>query len=80
MLEAMRQPSSAPDREADPQETGRGTAARTPPEGDVGGNGAGQDCAGADPIEVWGRRIGRALSAVGVVVLTWWLGRQLHWW
>ena len=35
---------------------------------------------GADPIEVWGRRIGRALSAVGVVVLTWWLGVQLRWW
>jgi hypothetical protein len=34
----------------------------------------------ADPIEVWGRRIGRALSLVGVVVLTAWLGLQLGWW
>ena len=35
---------------------------------------------GTDPVEVWGRRIGRALSLVGVVVLTWWLGVQLRWW
>lgn len=35
---------------------------------------------GADPIEVWGRRIGRALSLAGVVALAWWLGVQLHWW
>lgn len=46
----------------------------------------GQDAAGAapsgetDPIEVWGRRIGRALSLVGVVALTYWLGLQLRWW
>ena len=36
--------------------------------------------ADVDPIEVWGRRIGRALSLVGVVVLTAWLGFQLGWW
>lgn len=35
---------------------------------------------GADPVEVWGRRIGRSLSLVGVVVLAWLLGRQLGWW
>ena len=38
------------------------------------------DAEGADPVEVWGRRIGRALSLVGVVALAWWLGVQLHWW
>jgi hypothetical protein len=35
---------------------------------------------GNDSIELWGRRIGRALSLIGVIVLTWWLGVQLHWW
>jgi hypothetical protein len=38
------------------------------------------DAEGADPVEVWGRRIGRALSLVGVIALAWWLGVQLHWW
>ena len=33
-----------------------------------------------DPIEVWGRRIGRALSLVGVVVLTYLVGAQLRLW
>ena len=33
-----------------------------------------------DRIEVWGRRIGRGLSAVGFVVLSWLLGKQLGWW
>jgi ferric-dicitrate binding protein FerR (iron transport regulator) len=32
-----------------------------------------------DPVELWGRRIGRALSLVGVVVLTIWLAVQLGW-
>lgn len=41
--------------------------------------GAGED-RGADSIEVWGRRIGRALSLVAVVALAWWLGVQLRWW
>ena len=40
----------------------------------------GADASGSDPIEVWGRRIGRALSLVGVVALTAWLGLQLGWW
>jgi hypothetical protein len=35
---------------------------------------------GTDPIEVWGRRIGRALSLLGVIGLTLWLGFQLGWW
>ena len=35
---------------------------------------------GADPIELWGRRIGRALSVVLAFVLTGWLGLQLGWW
>jgi hypothetical protein len=34
----------------------------------------------ADPIELWGRRIGRALSLVGVVVLAYLLGVQLKLW
>jgi ferric-dicitrate binding protein FerR (iron transport regulator) len=32
----------------------------------------------ADQIELWGRRIGRALSLVGVVVLALWLLVQLR--
>ena len=32
---------------------------------------------GTDPIELWGRRIGRALSLVGVVILGFWLLVQL---
>ncbi len=32
---------------------------------------------GTDPIELWGRRIGRGLSLVGFVVLTLWLLAQL---
>jgi hypothetical protein len=35
---------------------------------------------GTDPIEVWGRRIGRALSVVLGLALAWWLGVQLRWW
>lgn len=34
----------------------------------------------ADPVELWGRRIGRALSLVAFVGLTIWLGLQLGWW
>jgi len=33
---------------------------------------------GTDPIELWGRRIGRALSLIGVVILTIWLLVQLR--
>ena len=36
--------------------------------------------AGTDPIELWGRRIGRALSLIGVVVLAYLLGVQLRLW
>jgi hypothetical protein len=32
---------------------------------------------GTDPIELWGRRIGRALSLIGVVILGLWLLVQL---
>ena len=35
---------------------------------------------GTDPVEIWGRRIGRGLSLVAVVALAWWLGVQLRWW
>ena len=47
---------------------------------------AGRDAEGAgpdgetDPIEVLGRRIGRALSAVLALGLVWLLGYQLGWW
>ena len=40
--------------------------------GDAGGD--------TDPVELWGRRIGRALSLIGVVVLGYWLGAQLRLW
>jgi len=45
---------------------------------------SGRDAIGAgengqtDPIEVWGRRIGRSLSVVGFVVLVYWLASQLQ--
>jgi hypothetical protein len=47
---------------------------------------AGKDAVGAaegggtDPAELWGRRIGRALSLLGVILLTYWLGVQAGWW
>jgi hypothetical protein len=47
---------------------------------------AGRDAIGegeggtTDPVEVWGRRIGRSLSAVGVIVLVFLLGQQLKLW
>jgi hypothetical protein len=49
----------------------------------LGDHFAGTDAAadgGADPIELWGRRIGRALSLIGVVVLAYLLGVQLRLW
>jgi hypothetical protein len=52
----------------------------------VGDHFAGKDAqgvgegGGTDPVEVWGRRIGRGLSLVGVIVLAYWLGLQLGWW
>jgi hypothetical protein len=39
--------------------------------------GTGED-GGTDPVELWGRRIGRALSLVGVVILALWLLVQLR--
>ena len=33
---------------------------------------------GTDPVELWGRRIGRTLSLVGVVILALWLLVQLR--
>jgi hypothetical protein len=36
--------------------------------------------AGSDPVELWGRRIGRALSLIGVVVLAYLVGGQLRLW
>ena len=34
----------------------------------------------ADPVELWGRRIGRALSLIGVIVLAYLVGGQLRLW
>lgn len=39
-----------------------------------------KDAPEGDPVELWGRRIGRSLSLVGVIVLAWWLGHQLKVW
>ena len=41
---------------------------------DAAGTGEG---GATDPIELWGRRIGRALSVVGVLILSLWLLVQL---
>jgi hypothetical protein len=38
--------------------------------------GAAED-GGTDPVELWGRRIGRALSVVGFIALSLWLAVQL---
>jgi hypothetical protein len=47
----------------------------------AGKDAVGQGDGGAtDPAELWGRRIGRALSLVGVVVLGYLLGVQLKLW
>jgi hypothetical protein len=51
----------------------------------VGGHFAARDAAGeaeggTDPIELWGRRIGRALSLIGVIVLAYLVGGQLRLW
>ena len=35
---------------------------------------------GTDPAELWGRRIGRALSLLGCLALAYWLGVQARWW
>ena len=34
----------------------------------------------SDPVELWGRRIGRGLSLIGCAILVYMLGRQLGWW
>jgi hypothetical protein len=36
--------------------------------------------AATDPVEIWGRRVGRALSVPAALLLIWWLGHQLGWW
>ncbi len=51
----------------------------------VGGHFAGSDAVGdadgrTDPVELWGRRIGRVLSLIGVIVLAYLLGVQLRLW
>lgn len=39
-----------------------------------------RDGVATDPVEVWGRRIGRALSVALAGLLVWTLGLQLGWW
>ena len=51
----------------------------------LGGHFAAQDAIDeadghADPVELWGRRIGRALSLIGVIVLVYLVGGQLRLW
>ena len=52
----------------------------------VGDHFAGADAANGgqddadDAVEIWGRRIGRALSVALAIALSWWLGAQLGWW
>ena len=46
----------------------------------AGRDAVGEAEGGTDPIEVWGRRIGRALSLIGVVVLAYLVGAQLRLW
>lgn len=41
---------------------------------------AGKDAPADDPAELWGRRIGRSLSLIGVIVLGYMLGVQLKLW
>jgi hypothetical protein len=41
---------------------------------------SGRDAPQGDAIELWGRRIGRFLSLIGVIVLAFWLGHQLKMW
>ena len=40
----------------------------------------GETDGGTDPVELWGRRIGRALSLIGVIVLAYLVGGQLRLW
>jgi tetrahydromethanopterin S-methyltransferase subunit G len=44
----------------------------------LGGRDAVGEDGKADPIELWGRRIGRSLSIVAFVVLSLWLAYQLR--
>lgn len=52
----------------------------------IGSHFAGRDAIGAaegggtDPVELWGRRIGRGLSILGVIALGFWFGVQNGWW
>lgn len=78
-----REARSALDRAARDSETlGGSTLARTTkPGGDDGsGVGPGFEDGEHDPVEIWGRRVGRVISVVLAIVLTWWLGVQLGWW
>lgn len=46
----------------------------------AGGDAVGEEDGGTDQVEIWGRRVGRGLSVVLAIGLTWLLGSQLGWW
>jgi hypothetical protein len=39
-----------------------------------------QNAEPADKVEIWAKRIGRALSLVAFMALAWYFGHQLKWW
>ena len=41
---------------------------------------SGADAPEGDKVELWGRRIGRGLSLIAFIGLSWWLGYQLKIW
>ncbi|MFN3673197.1 MAG: hypothetical protein ACK4VM_14925 [Bosea sp. (in: a-proteobacteria)] len=41
---------------------------------------AAKDAPPDDKVELWGRRIGRSLSLIAVILLAFWLGHQLKIW
>ena len=80
--ERQQEAKAALDRVARESETIGGSLGRVGRR--VGDHFAAQDAVGeaggTDPIELWGRRIGRALSLIGVVVLAYLVGAQLRLW
>lgn len=75
----VQDPRSALDRVARDSETlGSSSLARAARR--TGDHFAGTDAPENDPIELWGRRIGRGLSLLGVIGLGWYVGTQLRLW
>lgn len=46
----------------------------------AGNHFVGKDSEPGDRVELWAKRIGRALSLVAFVVLVWYFGHQSKWW